>query len=159
MPGWNGTLAQRASIWLGAFIALGGIVGLIVHPDFGTGSDVSSELFLIDWNGWHAVSALALAATAFIAAAKPLWAVAFLAGNAIGNVGESVWAMIDSTPLGVLHFPNIAADVAFHFAIATVSLVAMVIQLRRDRAALRPLAAQQDAHGLGEHVDVDRRVE
>ena len=38
MPGWNGTLAQRASIAIGAFYLLTGIAGLIVNPDFGTGA-------------------------------------------------------------------------------------------------------------------------
>ncbi len=159
MPGWNGTLAQRVALGLALLNAVFGVIGLIVHPDFGTGSDVSSELFLVDWNGWHAVSALLLAATAFIAAAKPLWAVAFLAGNVVANVGESVWALFDGTPLGILDFPNVVTDLIFHLAIAAVSLVALFVQLRRDRAALRRLATQQDTHGLREDVDVDRRVE
>ena len=85
MPGWDGTLAQRASIALGAFYVLTGVAGLIVNPDFGTGASTNSELFLVDWNGWHAVLTLLLAATAFAAAARRTWATGFLAYNAVAN--------------------------------------------------------------------------
>jgi hypothetical protein len=135
MPSWNGTLAQRFSVGLGVFFLVTGIMGLIINPDFGTGSELTSQLFLIDWNGWHAVSAIALAAIAFVAAARRLWAVAFLAGSAIGNVAESVWALIDSTPLGLLYFPNVATDVILHLAVAGVSLGAFLAQHARDRGA------------------------
>lgn len=133
MSGWSGTLAQRVSIGLGVFFLVTGIIGLIINPDFGTGSELTSKQFLVDWNGWHAVSAIALAAIAFVAAARPLWAVVFLAGNAIGNVAESVWAVIDSTPLGLLYFPNVATDVVLHLVVAGVSMVAFFAQLGRDR--------------------------
>ncbi|HUR13225.1 MAG TPA: DUF4383 domain-containing protein [Mycobacteriales bacterium] len=135
MPGGNGALAQRASIWLGVFFLVFGIIGLIINPDFRTGPELTSKQFVIDWNGWHAVSAISLAAIAFVAAARPLWALVFLAGNAIGNVAESVWALIDRTPLGLLYFPNVATDVVLHFAVAGVSLVTFFAQLARDRAA------------------------
>jgi hypothetical protein len=134
MPGWNGTLAQRVSVGLGVFFLVNGIIGLLVNPDFGTGSELSSEQFLIDWNGWHAVSTLALAATAFVAAARPLWAVAFLAGNAVANATTAVWALFDSTPAGVFDLPNVATDVVLHFAVTAVSLIALFAQLARDRA-------------------------
>ena len=135
MPGWNGTLAQRASLGLAAFYLVNGIVGLIINPDFGTGSDLTSRQFLVDWNGWHAASAIALAPIAAAAATRPRWAVGFLLGNAIGNVAESVWALIDNTPLGLLYFPNLATDVALHFCLAAVSLAAYFAQLARDRGA------------------------
>jgi hypothetical protein len=135
MPGWNGTLAQRTSIALGAFFLFTGVTGLIVNPDFGTGSDASAELFLVDWNGWHAVLTLALAATAFLAAARPAWATGFLAYNVFANSLTAVWALFDKTPLGVLDLPNVATDVVLHFVVVSISLVVLVIQLRRDRAA------------------------
>jgi hypothetical protein len=141
MPGWGGTLAQRVSLGLAVVNAVFGVIGLIVNPDFGTGSELSSQQFLIDWNGWHAVSALVLGATAFVAAARPLWAVAFLAGNAVANVIESVWAVFDRTPLGVLYFPNVATDLALHLAIAAVSLIAVIAQLARDRATRQQVAS------------------
>jgi hypothetical protein len=133
MFGWSGTLAQRVSIGLGAFFLVTGVIGLLVNADFGTGSELTSEVFLIDWNGWHAVSAIALAAIAFVAAVRPPWAVVFLAGSAIGNVAESVWAVIDRTPLGLLYFPNVGTDVVLHLAVAGVSLIAFFAQLGRDR--------------------------
>jgi hypothetical protein len=135
MPGWRGTLAQRASIAFGAFFLFTGVAGLVVNPDFGTGAGTSAKQFLIDWNGWHAVLTLALAATAFAAAARPGWATGFQAYNAFANSTTAVWALLDSTPLGILDLPNVAIDVVLHFVVASISVVVLVTQLRHDRAA------------------------
>ena len=140
MRGWSGTLAQRAAIAIGVFYVLNGVIGLVVNPDFGTGAETSSTQFVIDWNGWHAVLTLLLAATALLAAARPTWATLFLGYNAFANSTTAVWALADTTPLGVLDLPNVATDVVLHFLVAGVSLVVFVIQLRRDRTA-RPRAA------------------
>lgn len=139
MPGWRGTLAQRASIALGAFYVVTGVVGLIVNPDFGTGAGTSAKQFLIDWNGWHAVLTLGLAAGAFLAAARPAWATGFQAYNVFANATTAVWALFDTTPLGILDLPNVATDVVLHLVVTAVSAVVVVVQLRRDRAA-RPRA-------------------
>jgi hypothetical protein len=141
MPGWNGTLAQRGSIAIGTFYLLSGIAGLIVNPDFGTGAGTSAEQFIIDWNGWHAVLTLLLAATALAAAARPSWAIGFLAYNAIANSTTAVWALFDSTPLGVLDLPNVGVDVVLHLTVVAVSVAVLVVQLRRDRATTRQAAA------------------
>ena len=133
MPGWRGTLAQRAAIALGIFFTVTGIAGLIVNPDFGTGAATSAKQFMIDWNGWHAVLTLALAATAFVAAARPAWATGFQAYNVLANSATAVWALFDTTPLGVLDLPNVAIDVVLHFVVSSVSLAVLVIQLRRDQ--------------------------
>jgi hypothetical protein len=134
MPGWNGTLAQRASVALGVFFLLSGTIGLIINPDFGTGAGTSAEQFLIDWNGWHAVLTLALAAAAFLAAARRASAVGFQAYNVFANGLTAVWALFDNTPLGILDLPNVATDVVLHLVVSSVSLVVLVVQLRRDRA-------------------------
>jgi hypothetical protein len=136
MPGWRGTVAQRASIAVGAFYLFMGIAGLIVNPDFGTGESASSAQFLVDWNGWHAVLTLLLAATAFAAAARPVWATAFQAYNVVANSTTAVWALFDSTPLGILDLPNTATDIVLHFIVAGISLVVVLVQLRRDRAVV-----------------------
>jgi len=133
LPGWNGTLAQRAAVGLGAFFVVTGVAGLVVNPDFGTGAGTSAEQFLIDWNGWHAVLTLALAATAFAAATRPAWSTGFHAYNVFANATTAVWALFDKTPLGVLDLPNVATDVALHLVVAGISLAVLVIQLRRDR--------------------------
>jgi hypothetical protein len=135
MSAWRGTLAQRASIAIAAFYLFSGVAGLVVNPDFGTGAGTSAEQFMVDWNGWHAVLTLGLAATAFLAAARPAWATAFQAYNVVANSTTAVWALFDKTPLGVLDLPNVATDVALHFVVATISAVVLVVQLRRDRAA------------------------
>jgi hypothetical protein len=141
MPGWRGTLAQRAAIAIGAFYVFSGVVGLVVNPDFGTGSGTSAKQFLIDWNGWHAVLTLGLAAGAFLAAARPAWAVGFQAYNVFANATTAVWALFDKTPLGVLDLPHVSTDVILHFVVSGVSATVLVIQLRRDRAASRRLQA------------------
>jgi len=140
MPGWNDTLAQRASIAIGAFYLLTGIAGLIVNPDFGTGAATSAEQFMIDWNGWHAVLTLLLAATALASAARASWAVGFHAYNAIANSTTAVWALFDKTPLGVLDLPNVGVDVVLHLTVAAISATVLVVQLRRDRATGRVAA-------------------
>jgi hypothetical protein len=134
MPGWNGTLAQRAALALGAFFLVTGVIGLALNPDFGTGADTSAEQFLIDWNGWHAALTLALSATAFLAATRPAWALGFQAYNVFANGLTATWALFDKTPLGILDLPNVATDVVLHIAVASISAVVLVIQLRRDRA-------------------------
>ena len=139
MPGWNGTLAQRAAVALGVFFLVSGTIGLILNPDFGTGSNTSAELFLVDWNGWHAVVTLLLAATALVAAARPSWAMGFHAYNVVANGTTAVWALFDKTPLGVLDLPNVAWDVVLHLVVSSVSLAVLAFQLRRDRtSAPRP---------------------
>lgn len=48
---------------------------------------------------------------------------------------------VDSTPLGVLDFPNVATDVALHLVVTAVSVVVVLAQTGRDRAARqRPMA-------------------
>jgi hypothetical protein len=141
MPGWRGTLAQRAAIAIGVFYVLTGVTGLIVNPDFGTGASTSAKQFMIDWNGWHAVLTLALAATAFMAATRPAWATGFQAYNVVANSTTAVWALFDKTPLGVLDLPHVSTDVVLHFVVSAVSLGVLVIQLRRDRGGARPVAA------------------
>jgi hypothetical protein len=140
MPGWGGTLAQRASIALGAFYLFSGVAGLVVNPDFGTGAGTSAEQFMIDWNGWHAVLTLLLAATAFAAAARPAWATGFQAYNVLANSTTAVWALFDKTPLGILDLPNVATDVVLHFVVAAISLAVLLVQLLRDRPAARRAA-------------------
>jgi hypothetical protein len=135
MPGWRGTLAQRAAIALGTFYVVTGVIGLIVNPDFGTGASASAKQFLIDWNGWHAVLTLMLAATAFLAATREAWALGFQAYNVFANSLTAVWALFDKTPLGVLDLPNVSTDVVLHFVVSAVSLVVLVVQLRRNRGA------------------------
>lgn len=109
------------------------MAGLIVNPDFGTGASTSAEQFLVDWNGWHAVETLLLAAVAFVAATRPTWAVGFQVYNAIGNSAVAVWALFDTTPLGILDLPNVTTDVVVHLAVAAFSVVVLIVQLRRDR--------------------------
>ena len=129
------TLAQRAAIVMGTSFALLGIAGLIVNPDFGTGAGTSATQFLVDWNGWHAVDTLLLATIAFAAASRPAWATTFHGYNAVLNSAVSVWALVDTTPLGLLDFPNVATDVVLHLLFAGASAAVLVVQLRRDRAA------------------------
>jgi hypothetical protein len=135
MPGSGGTIAQRASIAIGVFYLFSGVTGLVVNPDFGTGSGTSAEQFLIDWNGWHAVLTLLLVPIALAAALRPMWAVGFHAYNAVANSTVAVWALFDKTPLGILDLPNVATDFVLHLVVAAVSFVVLLIQLRRDRAA------------------------
>lgn len=131
----NGTVAQRASFVFGVFYLSTAISGFLVNPDFGTGSDVTSEFFVVDWNGWHALLDVLAAPLAFISATRPTWAVAFLVLGGMGNTVFALWALVDQTPWGIMSFPNVAADVALHLLTAAVSLLFALVQVRSDRRA------------------------
>jgi hypothetical protein len=45
----------------------------------------------------------------------------------------ALWAIADSTPAGLLDFPNATTDVVLHLAISAVSAAVVMAQLRRDR--------------------------
>jgi uncharacterized membrane protein len=133
MPGAIGTLAQRSSIAFAASYLVTGTIGLILNPDFGTGTGTSAEQFLVDWNGWHAVLTLLLVPAALFAAARPARATRFLAYNAVANGITATWALFDRTPLGILDLPNVATDVALHLTLTAGSAALLLVQLRRDR--------------------------
>jgi hypothetical protein len=133
MGAWeHGTFAQRGSIVIGVEFAILGIIGLLLNPDFGVGGDVSAEQFIVDWNGWHAVATLALAAGSLVAASRPLWAVVFQVYNAVVLTATAVWAIFDSTPAGLLAFPNAATDVVLHLVTAAMAATVVLVALRRQ---------------------------
>lgn len=129
----NRTLAQNTSFGLAGFFLVIGLIGLVVNPDFGTGANLSSRLFIIDWNGWHAVGTLFLGVTALVATARPLWASAFLAANAAANATTATWALFDRSPLGVVYLPHVTTDVVLHLLVTAVSLLAFLAQVSHDR--------------------------
>ena len=139
MTAWRGSLAQRTSLALGVFYIVSGVAGLIVNPDFGTGADTSSKLLLVDWNGWHAVLTLALVPAALWAATRPAWATGFLAYNAFVNAVTAVWALIDSTPLGILDLPHVGIDFVTHVVIAALSAGVVVVEARRGTSRTSPV--------------------
>jgi hypothetical protein len=102
----EGTLAQRGSLLIGISFLVLGVIGLIVNPDFGTGSATTAQQWLLDWNGWHAVSTIALGMTALIAAMRARWAIGFQAYNAVVNSVTALWAIADKTPAGHIRLPE-----------------------------------------------------
>lgn len=129
----TGTLAQRASLVMGIAFVILGVIGLVVNPDFGAGSDTTAKQWLVDWNGWHAASTVALGVTALVAATRSAWAVGFLAYNTVVNSAVAVWAIADKTPAGVFDFPNAATDITLHFVTSAISAALLIAHLRRDR--------------------------
>lgn len=125
----------------GVFFALIGTIGLVLNPDFGTGSATSAEQFIVDWNGWHALLTLLLAPPAFAAATSRRWAMAFLAYNAFTSAVTAAWALFDTRPLGILDFPHASTDVVLHLAVFVISMAVLLAQVAHDRAAGgRPIA-------------------
>lgn len=126
-------LAQQWSLGVGLFFVVTGVVGFAVNSDFSTGSRATSSWFLVDWNGWHALStelvALPLLVGAFVRKlAVPL---AIYVGAVL--VLTAVWALFDATPYGLFDFKHRASDVVLHLVSAAPLLTVAFIQIRRDR--------------------------
>ena len=133
----KGTLAQRGAFLIGIWFVALGVIGLIVNPDFGTGADTTAKQWLVDWNGWHAASTVALGATALVAATRAAWALGFQAYNAVVNSVTAVWAIVDKTPAGVFDFPNATTDITLHFLTSAISAAILIAQLRKEKGPAR----------------------
>lgn len=132
--GW--TVAQRFAIGVAAFTVITGTVGLILNPDFSVGDDATAEVFIVDWNGWHAVAALAVGLPGLAVAWLPHLAVPYLLYRVVVDAGTGIWAALDDRPLGLLYLPT-ASDAILHMVIAAVCLVGVMAARLTARPTVR----------------------
>lgn len=135
MGSW--TLTQRLSLVSGVLLLAHAIGGMIVNPDFATGSAVTRETWLwMDWNGWHALSGILLWGLGIIAAFRADWARLFGWLVIITQAPIVIWMLFDPRPLGLFFLPT-TTDLVFHALVA----VLFAFTLLADRGRPAPAAA------------------
>lgn len=108
--------------------------GLIAHPSFATGGDLSSEVLAgVDFNGWHALSGLLIYLPGLAAAMSARWSRRFCWIVSATLVITGLWPLWDTTPLGLLHFAHPLNDTVFHFLSATSFLVLLGLTRPNDQ--------------------------
>jgi len=131
------TVAQHFAIWIGLFTAVTGLIGFAINPDFTVGDDATAESFIVDWNGWHAVAALAVGLPGLAIGWFPGLAVPYLAYRAITDAAVGLWAALDDRPLGVLYLPT-AGDAILHATLAAAATLGIVLAARPSAAPAEP---------------------
>lgn len=116
-----------------AAVMLWSIPGLIVNPDFATGSSATSEVVLgVDMNGWHALSGFFVVVPVLLVIGNAELLPWVQAAAAAALYGTALWAMLSEHPAGGLfYFPNPTGDVLLHIVVASVFLTGALIGLRR----------------------------
>ena len=124
------TVAQHFAIWIAVYTVAVGLVGFAINPDFAVGDDATAESFMgVDWNGWHAVSALLVGLPGLAIAWFGNLAVPYLVYRAVTDAGAGLWAALDDHPLGVLYLPT-TGDAILHVALAAVATLGVVLAVR-----------------------------
>jgi hypothetical protein len=136
-PMRNWTVAQHFAIWIGLFTTVTGLIGFAINPDFAVGDDATAEVFIVDWNGWHAVAALLVGVPGLAIAWFPGLAIPYLAYRAVTDAGVAVWAALDDNPLGLLYLPT-SGDAVLHAAIAAVAALGIALGVRRSGTTPEP---------------------
>jgi len=128
------TVAQHFAIWIGLYTTVVGVIGFALNPDFAVGNDATAESFIVDWNGWHALAALAVGLPGLAIAWFPGLAVPYLLYRAITDAGVAVWILLDDHPLGLLFLPT-SDDAIMHAALAAIAALGVVIASRGSSRA------------------------
>jgi Domain of unknown function (DUF4383) len=124
---------RRAVLAISLALLAWSLAGLLANPDFATGDQVTAEQVLfVDFNGWHALSGIALAAPGLLAGRRASWSLLF-AVAAAALAATAVWALLDTSPAGVVAFPNNRADALLHLAFAVLYGSAAALHLRARR--------------------------
>lgn len=139
LPGWRSTPIQVGVLAISVVNSAWALAGLIANPSFATGDAATSVTVLgIDFNGWHALSGLAVFLPGIYVATR---------GEALARVyallmipavaGPGIWALLDRRPLGLWPFDHPGSDALLHFASATAYAAVLVVDWgrRRQRAA------------------------
>jgi Domain of unknown function (DUF4383) len=126
---------RRAVVAISLALLAWSLAGLIANPDFATGDQATAEQVLfVDFNGWHALSGIALAAPGLLAGRRATWSLLFAVAAAAALAATGVWALLDTSPAGVVAFPNNEADALLHFAFAVLYGSAAALHLRARRS-------------------------
>ena len=132
------TVAQHFAVWIALYTVVVGLVGFAINPDFAIGDDATAEEFMfVDWNGWHAVSALLVGLPGLAIAWFGQLAVPYLIYRAVTDAGAGLWAALDDHPLGVLYLPT-TGDAILHLILAAVAALGVLLAMRGSRRAPAP---------------------
>ncbi len=124
MKSW--TFLQKMNLVLGVVFLLHAIGGMVVNPDFSTGDQATSEVFLwMDWNGWHALSGIVLWTTAVAVAPRADLSKLFAWLIIATNVPVVVWMLFDDVPFGLFNLPT-TRDLIFHTSIVVAYALALL---------------------------------
>lgn len=104
------------------------VLGYAANPDFSIGDDATAvKLFGVDFNGWHAVSGVALFLPALLLLKWPQFTRRYVYLVAISLDVTAVWALLDEHPLGLLFLPDGVADAVFHILSAAAFLLLLLL--------------------------------
>lgn len=124
MKSW--TFLQKMNLVLGVVFLLHAIGGMVVNPDFSTGDQATSEVFvLMDWNGWHALSGIFLWVTALAVAPRADLSRLFAWLIIATNVPVVIWMLFDDVPFGLFNLPT-TRDLIFHASIVVAYALALL---------------------------------
>lgn len=128
--GW--TFIQGAVLVLSVVFLAWNVAGLIANPDFATGAAATSTPVLgVDFNGWHALTGLALFGPGVVLAWRKDWALLYAYAAILALVGSGIWALIEHRPAGILYFKNNGADAALHLGGAGAYALAVLVHFAR----------------------------
>ncbi|TQL67411.1 uncharacterized protein DUF4383 [Nocardioides albertanoniae] len=120
--------------------------GFAAEPSFAVGHHAPTQKVLaMDFNGWHAISGIAMFAPGLFLCRRTSWSVLYLFGASLAAVVPGIWALFSPRVLWVLHMPDHVTDAVIHFAIAAVMIAVALVQIRRDggwAATMADLRAQ-----------------
>ena len=137
--GW--TVAQYGLLIISALHVLQAIVGFIAEPSFATGPAAPTVQILgMDYNGWHAVSGLALFGPGLYFCRRNSWAVLYLLAAAVAGALPGIWAFFSQQVAYVFSFPNNTTDAIVHLVTAAVMACIAAVQIRRDGGLRSSLA-------------------
>lgn len=132
MKSW--TFLQKMNLVLGVVFLLHAIGGMVVNPDFSTGDQATSEVFvLMDWNGWHALSGIFLWVTALAVAPRADLSRLFAWLIIATNVPVVIWMLFDDVPFGLFNLPT-TRDLIFHASIVVAYALALLATRQKAEA-------------------------
>ncbi|MGH3432556.1 MAG: hypothetical protein ACRDQB_06945 [Thermocrispum sp.] len=137
----GGTFVRRALLVQAMLHLTFGFAGLIANPDFATGDEATAVQVLgVDFNGWHALGGFLLWGPALIAWRRTDWTLWYSLAVIVTGLVPAVWMLYDTSPLGLLVFPNTETDLIYHVIGAAVLAATTAIHVarvrRHDEAAL-----------------------
>lgn len=117
------------------------VIGFILEPSFATGPGAPTvQLWGMDYNGWHAVTGLALFAPGLVFARRKSWSVLYLMLAAAAGALPGIWAFFSHQVALVFSFPNNTTDAVVHLVTAVIMVAVAGIQIRMDGGLRNSLA-------------------
>lgn len=108
----HGSVAQMFALVVGVLLFVVGVVGMIINPDFSTGSAITTEgLLFFDVNGWSSLLMILTGAVLLVGSRNQGRARGVSAGVGGFYLGMTVWCLLDNTLLGMIPVNDMTAIV------------------------------------------------